>query len=386
MTDAVVPAPIAVSEAQLDALRTRLSLTRWPEGETVSDWSQGAPLRRVQALCDYWRDGYDWHRCEAMLNGWNPHRTTIEGLGIHVFHVRSPEPGALPVLMTHGWPGSVVEFAKVAEPLTDPARHGGDPADAVHLIMPCLPGHGFSDRPSAPGWNLARIARAWTELMRRLGYRDRWAAQGGDWGGQVTSTLASQAPQGCIGVHLSGHAWQPTDAEKRDADAEERRFLARMAQSAAEFSGYKIEQSTRPQTIGTALADTPAGQAAWIYEKLHDWTDNDGSPDDLFGRDAILDDIMLYWLTNTAASSARLYWEVAHAPPETAPVDLPLAFTRFPKDIGGPSRRWAATRFRRIVSWREPAKGGHFGAWEQPAIFVDELQLGLRMLRADRPS
>ena len=386
MTEAIVPATIAVPDSQLEDLRVRLALTRWPEKETVADWSQGAPLGRVQALCDYWRDGYDWRRCEAMLNGWNPHRTVLDGLGIHFFHVRSPEPDALPLLMTHGWPGSVIEFHKVIGPSTDPARHGGDPADAVHLVMPMLPGHGFSDKPAAPGWNLARTAKAWAELMRSLGYGDRWAAQGGDWGGQVTSTLASQAPSGLIGVHISGHAWQPTDAQKRDANEEERRLLARMAHTQAELSGYRKEQETRPQTSGTALADSPAGQAAWIYEKLHDWTDNDGNPENLFSMDEMLDDIMLYWLPNAAASSAQLYWEVAHSSAETAPVDLPLAFTFFPKDIGGPSRRWAETRFRNIVSWRDAMKGGHFAAWEQPAIFVEELRLGLRKLRAGAQS
>lgn len=379
--DLVTPAPIAVPERQLDDLRARLTLTRWPEPETVGDWSQGAPLARVQALCAFWRDGYDWRRCEAMLNGWNPHRTVLDGLGIHFFHVRSPEPNALPLLMTHGWPGSVIEFHKVVGPLTDPARHGGDPAHAVHLVIPSLPGFGFSDTPTAPGWNLARIASAWAELMRRLGYGDRWAAQGGDWGAQVTSTLASRTPPGCIGVHLNGHAWRPTDAERHAADAGERRLLNRMAYFDAELSGYMKLQGTRPQTVGTALADSPAGQAAWIYDKYHDWTDNDGVPEDLLGLDEMLDNIMLYWLPNAAASSARLYWEVAHAAAEMAPVELPLAFTRFPEDIGGPSRQWAEHRFRRIVSWREATKGGHFAAWEQPTIFIDEVRAGLCAVR-----
>ena len=385
MTDEVAPAPITIPERQLDDLRARLALTRWPEAETVKDWSQGTPLARVQALSAYWRDHYDWHRCEAMLNAWNPHRTVLDGLGIHFFHVRSPEPNALPLLMTHGWPGSVVEFHKVVGPLTDPVRHGGDPADAVHLVMPSLPGFGFSEKPTAPGWGLPRIALAWAELMRRLGYGDRWAAQGGDWGAQVTSTLASQEPAGLIGVHLNGHAWRPTDEERRDADAGERRLLERMAYFEAELSGYMKLQGTRPQTIGTALADSPVAQAAWIYEKNNDWTDNKGGPEGLFGYDEVLDNIMLYWLPDAAASSARLYWEVAHAPTETAPISLPLAFTRFPEDIGGPSRRWAERRFRNIVSWREAAKGGHFGAWEQPARFVEELRSGLRAVRNAAP-
>ena len=384
MTEQAIPAPIEVPERQLDDLRERLARTRWPEKETVEDWSQGAPLNRVQALCAYWLARYDWRRCEAMLNDWAPHRITLDGLGIQFFHIRSPESGALPLLMSHGWPGSAVEFNKVVGPLTDPARYGGDPADAVHLILPALPGHGFSDKPRQPGWNLAHIASAWAELMRRLGYSDRWAAQGGDWGAQVTSTLASRRPPGLIGIHLNGHAWLPTDAERAAADEDERRMLARRARFDAELSGYMKLQGTRPQTIGAALADSPAGQAAWIYEKCHDWTDCDGDPGTLFSADEILDNIMLYWLPNAAASSARLYWEVAHAPAETAPLDVPLAFSRFPADIGGPSKRWAERRFRRIVSWREAARGGHFAAWEQPSLFVDEVRSGLQAIQGIR--
>ena len=382
MTEPVIPAPIAVPERQLEDLGARLALTRWLEAETVRDWSQGAPLAGVQALCAYWRDRYEWRRCEAMLNSWNPQRTLLDGLGIHFFHVRSPEPDALPLIMTHGWPGSVLEFHKVVGPLTDPARHGGDPADAVHLVMPSLPGFGFSDQPTETGWNLPRIASAWAELMRRLGYGDRWAAQGGDWGAQVTSTLASQAPAGLIGIHLNGHAWRPTEAERCAADEVERGLLDRMARFEADLSGYMKLQGTRPQTIGTALTDSPAGQAAWIFEKYNDWTDNFGGPETLFSWDEMLDNIMLYWLPGAAASSARLYWEVAHAPIEDGPVLLPLAFTRFPADIGGPSRRWAERRFSNIVSWREAEGGGHFAAWEQPLLFVRELTLGLREIRA----
>ena len=377
MTGMATPAPIKVSEGQLDDLRERLVRTRWPDNETVDDWSQGAPLGRVRALCGYWRERYDWRRCEAMLNSWAPHRIVLAGLGIHFFHIRSPEPAALPLLMTHGWPGSAIEFHKVIGPLTDPARHGADPADAVHLVLPALPGYGFSDKPTGTGWNLARIATAWAQLMHQLGYGDRWAAQGGDWGAQVTSTLASQQPRGLIGVHLNGHAWSPTDAQRAEANEDEQRMLARRTRFDAELSGYMKLQGTRPQTIGASLADSPAGQAAWIYEKCHDWTDCDGDPDSLFTADELLDNIMLYWLPNAAASSARLYWEVAHAPVEAAPVDVPLAFTRFPADIGGPSRRWAERRFRDLVSWREAARGGHFAAWEQPAIFTDEVRAGL---------
>jgi pimeloyl-ACP methyl ester carboxylesterase len=382
MDDSITPAPLFVPGRDLEDLRNRLAHTRWPERQPVDDFSQGAPLSKVQALCAHWRDHYDWRRCETMLNSWNPHRTVIDGLGIHFFHVRSPEPDALPVIMTHGWPGSVVEFHRVIGPLTDPRAHGGDPADALHLVLPSLPGHGFSDKPFTTGWNLDRTADAWIELMRRIGYQNRWAAQGGDWGAQVTSTLASRNPNGCIGIHLNGHAWRPTETEKADTDDHERMLLERMATFETTLSGYMKEQSTRPQTVGYGLADSPAGQAAWIYEKYHDWTDNHGGPETLLTFDEMLDNIMLYWIPNTAASAARLYWEVASADPEAAPVEIPVAFTRFPRDIGGPSRRWAQQRFHQIVSWREANRGGHFAAFEQPSSFIDELRTGLRAIAA----
>ena len=375
-------APIAIPDRALDDLHARLAATRWPEREPVGDGSQGARLAGVQALCAYWRERYDWRRCESMLNGWNPLRTEIDGLGIHLFHIRSPEPGALPVVMTHGWPGSVVEFPKVVGPLTAPRAPGGAPGAARPRGRAALAGYGFSGKPAETGWSLARIAGAWSELMHRLGYRDRWAAQGGDWGAQVTSTLASRAPAGCIGIHLNGHAWQPTDAEKADADPYEQMLLARMIRFERELSGYMKEQGTRPQTVGYGLGDSPAGQAAWIYEKYCDWADHESGPETLFSMDEMLDNIMLYWITNTAASSARLYWKVARAGTHVAPVELPVAFSQSPRDIGGPSRRWAGRRFKRIVHWREVAHGGHFAAFEQPAIFVDEVRAGFRAVRA----
>ncbi len=374
-------APIHVPEDEIEDLQRRLARTRWPEREPVSDWSQGVPLAKVQALCEYWREHYDWRRCEAMLNSWNPHRTVIDGLGIRFFHVRSPEPEALPVIMTHGWPGSVIEFHKVIAHLTDPRANGGDPADALHLVLPCLPGYGFSEKPDATGWNLLKVADAWIKLMRRLGYLERWAAQGGDWGAQVTTAIGSRQPRGCIGIHLNGLSWKPSEAEIANANEHERELLQRLQRYDKELSGYNREQSTRPQTIGYALADSPAGQAAWIYEKYHDWTDNDGSPESLFSRDEMLDNIMMYWLTNAGASSARLYWESSRQPSSERLVKIPMAFSRFPKDIGGPSRRWAKRRFRQIVRWHEAPRGGHFAAFEQPALFVEEVRAGLRALR-----
>ncbi|MEH2276352.1 MAG: epoxide hydrolase family protein [Nostoc sp.] len=374
-------APIAVSEVELKDLQDRLARTRWPEKEPVSGWVQGAPLAKVQALCEYWRDRYNWHRCEMMLNGWNPQRTVIDGCGIHFFHVPSPEPNALPVIMTHGWPGSVIEFHKVIAPLTDPRSQGGDPADAIHLVLPSLPGYGFSEKPNEPGWSLLKIADAWIELMQRLGYGERWAAQGGDWGAQVSAAIGSRQPDGCIGIHLNGIAWKPSEAEIASADTHERQLIERLQRYNNDLSGYNKVQSTRPQTIGYALADSPAGQAAWIYEKFHDWTDNEGDPESIFSMDEMLDNIMIYWITNTGASSARRYWENDRDPSHDLPVKVPFAFSRFPKDIGGSSQRWAKRRFHQIVRWSETSKGGHFAAFEQPALFVEEVRAGLRAVQ-----
>jgi pimeloyl-ACP methyl ester carboxylesterase len=380
---AIRPAPIHVPDAALDDLKRRLAATRWPEAATVPDWRQGVPLNAAQALCDYWRNGYDWRRCEAMLNSWSPGATNIDGLNIHCFDIRSPEPGALPVVMTHGWPGSVLEFHKVIGPLTDPARHGGDPADAMHLVLPSLPGYGFSGRPAADGWTVTRIARAWAELMQRLGHGAEWAAQGGDWGAAISSTIAGQAPAGCIGAHFNFMRVAPSAAEIADANEEEQHALAQARHYDQELAGYKTEQNTRPQTLGYALADSPSGQAAWIYEKFHDWTDHAGTPESVLGRDEMLDIISSYWLTNTAASSARLYWEAHHAQDGwTAEVALPTAFSLFPKDIVGTSQRWASKRFSNIVYWGTPVQGGHFAALEQPEMFVEEVRNGMRKIRA----
>lgn len=385
MHEQIEPAPIAVANSELDDLRRRLAATRWPEHEPVSDGSQGAPLVRVQALCRYWANDYDWRRCEAMVNSWNPRSTQIDGLRIHFFDIRSPEPDALPVIMTHGWPGSVVEFHKVIGPLTNPRAFGGDPADAVHLVLPSLPGYGWSAKPTGTGWNLARVGRAWAVLMERIGFGDRWAAQGGDWGAQVTSALAAQEPKGCIGVHLNGHAWRPSDAERASADEGERGLIKRIDLFLREMNGYLKEQSTRPQTIGYALADSPVGQAAWIYEKYCEWTDHEGTPENLIGLDEMLDNIMFYWLPNSGASSARLYWEVEHSEPELGAIELPVAFSQSPRDIGGPSRRWATRRFRNIVHWNLVARGGHFAAFEQPEVFIGEVRAGFRSIRAATP-
>ena len=377
MADTIEPFHLNIPQAALEDLRRRLAQTRWPDAETVGDWSQGAPLARVKALCTYWQDGYDWRRCEAMLNGWGQHRTVLDGLGIHFLHIRSPEPDATPLLMTHGWPGSVMEFHKVIGPLTDPAAHGGDRRDAFHLVLPSLPGYGFSDKPDAAGWGVDRVAWAWAVLMNRLGYTD-WVAQGGDWGGVVTAALAALNPPGCRAVHLNMLTIPPQPGdESSDAPDVKATFAAMKRFSTAE-SAYARQQATRPQTLGYGLADSPAGQAAWIYEKLQAWTDNGGTPEQLFGMDEMLDNIMLYWLPNAAASSARLYWESLKDATMARPITLPIGVSIFPHDTTRAPRAWAERYFTNIIYWNELDRGGHFAAWEQPALFVEEVRTCFR--------
>ena len=378
----ITPFPIAITPDKLDDLRERLARTRWPEREPVGNWSQGVPLAKLRALSDHWRKRYDWRQCEAMLNRWSPHRTVIDGLGIVFHHIRSPEPDALPVIATHGWPGSVIEFSKVVGPLTDPVAHGGRREDAVHLVLPHLPGYGFSDKPSDKGWGVPRIADAWTELMRRLGYSDRWAAQGGDWGGAVSLAIAAKAPAGCIGCHFNIVFVNPTPEQVASADSREQAIIDRLKLYNKDQFGYAKEQSTRPQTIGYALTDSPFGQAAWIYEKFWEWTDNGGELESIFTLDELLDNISLYWLTTSGASSARLYWE-SYGRWETGPIELPVAFSIFPQEIMRTSRRWADIQYKNIVHFNdEIAHGGHFAAFEQPETFINEVRTSLRAMRA----
>lgn len=315
-----------------------------------------------------------------MLNGWGQHRTVLDGLGIHFLHIRSPEPDALPMLMTHGWPGSVLEFHKVVGPLTNPTAHGGDKRDAFHLVLPSLPGYGFSDKPAAPGWGVERIARAWATLMERLGYRD-WVAQGGDWGGVVTSALAAAKPAGCRAVHLNMLTIPPQPGDETSGELDVLAAFAAMKRFNASESAYARQQATRPQTLGYGLADSPVGQAAWIYEKLHAWTDNGGAPESLFRLDEMLDNIMLYWLPNAAASSARLYWESLKDATMARHTDVPVGVSIFPRDTTRAPRAWAERYFSRIVHWNELDRGGHFAAWEQPELFVQEVATCFRSVR-----
>jgi len=329
MSEAIIPFTLAVPEADLDDLRARLARTRWPEKETVDDWSQGSPLARVQALCDYWRSAYDWRRCEAQLNALGQFRTNIDGLDIHFLHARSPHPGARPLLITHGWPGSVIEFLKVIGPLTDPPAHGGQPDDAFHVIAPSMPGYGFSQKPARTGWGVARIAAAWVCLMKRLGY-DRWLAQGGDWGAAVTTAIGALRPPGCAAIHVNMPLVYPTAADRDGASPRELDFFRGQQFYRDWDSGYAKLQSTRPQSLGYGLVDSPAGLAAWIYEKYQAWTDNAGAPEDALSRDEMLDNIMMYWLPGAGASAARLYWESFSAFTSTR-LDLPVGVSIYPR-------------------------------------------------------
>lgn len=379
MSDAVTPFTLNISQSTLDDLTRRLDQTRWPEREAVDDWTQGAPLARVQALCAYWRNGYEWRRCEALLNALGQFTTEIDGLDIHFLHVRSPHDDAMPLILTHGWPGSVIEFMKVIGPMTNPTAHGGKAEDAFHLIMPSLPGYGFSAKPASTGWGVERIGRAWASLMARLGY-NRWVAQGGDWGSAITTSIGIDRPHGCAGIHINMPLIFPGTDDLTDTTPREQGALASMQYYNDHDSGYSKQQATRPQTLGYGLVDSPAGQAAWIYEKMWAWTDNKGVPEDALTHDEMLDNIMLYWLPATAASSARLYWE-SFTSFSTKQLDLPVGISIYPREIFRPSRRWAEKHISNIIHWNELDRGGHFAAWEVPELYVEEVRTCFRTLR-----
>jgi pimeloyl-ACP methyl ester carboxylesterase len=379
MAQTIAPFRISASDAELDDLRRRLRATRWPERETVDDWTQGIPLAYVREVCSYWAEKYDWRAREARLNRFPQFRTEVDGLGIHFIHARSPHPGALPLVITHGWPGSIVEFHKVIEPLVDPTAHGGSAADAFHVVCPSLPGYAFSDKPAKNGWSVVRTAGAWAELMGRLGY-SRWVAQGGDWGAIVTTMIGVQAPAGCAGIHVNMPWVAPDPETMNDLTPQEQACIESFQYYERWDSGYSKEQSTRPQTLGYGLVDSPAGQAAWILEKFWAWTDCHGHPENALTRDELLDNVMLYWLPGAGASSARMYWESFNQP-LTDPVALPTGCSIFPKEIIRPSRRWAARRYRNLIHWNELPRGGHFAAFEQPELFVGELRDCFRKLR-----
>ena len=373
MTTAISPFRIAVGDDVLEDLRTRLRRTRWPEAELVDDWSQGAPLRWIKDVCQYWAETYDWRQREARLNRFSQFITGIDGLDIHFIHARSKHPEARPLIITHGWPGSVVEFHKVIDPLTDPTAHGGSASDAFHVVCPSLPGFGFSAKPTATGWGVDRIAKAWAVLMERLGYTS-YFAQGGDWGSAVTTAIGGQDAAHCAGIHITLAMSTRPNVEGQPT-AEEARALNGIKYYADWDSGYSKQQSTRPQTLGYALTDSPSGQAAWILEKFWAWTDCDGHPENILNRDEWLPTVMLYGVPETAASSARLYWE-SFGPGKRTPhkVNVPTGVAVFPKEIVTPVRKWMQTNFTNIQHWNEMPKGGHFSAFEQPELFVREVR------------
>jgi pimeloyl-ACP methyl ester carboxylesterase len=380
MTAAIKPYQISVGDDVLDDLRLRLRNTRWPEAELVDDWSQGAPLRWIKEICRYWAEDYDWRKREALLNRFAQFTTEIDGLAIHFLHVRSPHPDAMPLIITHGWPGSIVEFQKVIEPLTNPTAFGGEAADAFHLVCPSLPGFGFSAKPTTTGWGVDRIATAWASLMDRLGY-DRYGAQGGDWGSAVTTAIGALDSGRCAGIHITLAMGTRPNVEGQPTP-EEARALAGLKRYADWDSGYSKQQSTRPQTLGYGLTDSPSGQAAWILEKFWAWTDCGGDPENVLGRDELLDNVMLYWVTATAISSARLYWE-SFGPARRTPhkVTIPTGVAAFPKEIITPVRRWMEPNFIDIRHWSEMPKGGHFAAFEQPELFIADLRKFFRTVR-----
>jgi pimeloyl-ACP methyl ester carboxylesterase len=384
MTDRIEPFPLHIPQAQLDDLAQRLAQTRWPDPQTVSDNSQGPRLERIKALAERWQNGYDWRATEAQLNQWNSSRTEIDGLNIHFLHIRSPHPDALPLLMTHGWPGSILEFKAMIGPLTDPTAHGGQASDAFHLVIPALPGFGFSDKPSSPGWGVGKTASAWAQLMGRLGYGQRWAAQGGDWGAAVTTALGHMCPPGLIGIHLNMVMYQPTEEEIAQATPEEQRMLADAQRYEREVSGYMKVQSTRPQSIGFALADSPIGLAAWVYALFQDASDSDGEPERVIELDALIDDIMLYWLPNAGPSSVRFYWEAMgemHKQGRTPALPMPAGVSMFPGELLRLSKRWAQARFDDLRFFAEAAHGGHFAAMENPVTLTEHVRETFRLLR-----
>ena len=373
----IQPYEIHVSDEILSDLHERLKRTRWPEKELVEDWSQGIPLGYVQEMCDYWLHTYNWRQRETELNRFDQFVTTIDECDIHFIHQRSPHEQATPLILSHGWPGSIVEFQKVIAPLSDPTNHGGSAEDAFHVVCPSLPGYGLSGKPPAAGWGVEKMADVFAELMIGLGY-EHFGAQGGDWGSAITTALGGRHPENCIGIHLNMVSSRP-QIEGEPTDEE------KAALNSADYyrkwdSGYSTQQRTRPQTLGYGLSDSPAGQLAWIVEKFWSWTDNQGVPDDALNRDEMLDNVMLYWVSNTAASSARLYWE-SFGSFRQPQVEVPTGVAHFPKEIFSPVRSWAESTYTDIRQWTKMPKGGHFAAFEQPDLFVEDVRSFFAQIR-----
>ncbi|WP_174262198.1 epoxide hydrolase family protein [Mycobacterium gallinarum] len=365
------PFCIDVADDVLDDLRTRLSRTRWPEAECVQDWTQGIPLGYTRDLTAYWADVYDWRSREAALNRFDQFIVEIDGVDIHFILQRSPHEEAFPLVITHGWPGSIVEFRNVIEPLTNPTAHGGRAEDAFHVVCPALPGYGFSGKPTHSGWGVERIAQAWEALMLRLGY-ERYGAQGGDWGAAITTQMGRNRGH-CAAIHLNMPIAYPPAGGIADPTEEEQLALAALTAHQRWGTGYSEQQSTRPQTIGYGLADSPVGQMAWIVEKFAAWMDCDGHPENVLSRDELLDNVMIYWATNSGSSSARLYWESFKTLDATTRVELPTGIAAFPKEVLRSPRSWCEPIYN-ITHWTTMPRGGHFAALEQPGLFVDDVR------------
>lgn len=387
--DAIRPFKCAIPQTEVDELRRRIRATRWPGKETVPDRSQGAQLLKLKPLVEYWGTEYDWRRGEKKLNAHAQFITKIDGLDIHFIHVKSKHENALPLIMTHGWPGSVLELVKAIGPLTDPTAHGGTAEDAFHVVIPSMPGYGFSEVPTETGWGPDRIGRAWHVLMKRLGY-NRYVSQGGDWGAVVSDKMAAQAPEGLLGIHTNMPATVPPDIAKALADGErapaglsedEKAAYEQMNALYTKGAGYALMMVTRPQTLGYALTDSPVGLAAWYYDKFADWTYSGGDPEKSLTKDEMLDDISLYWFTGTATSGARLYWENNANNFNAVDIKIPAAITVFPGEIYQAPRSWAEKAYHNLIYYNKVDKGGHFAAWEQPGLFSSELRAAFRTLR-----
>jgi len=374
----ITPFTISTPEEQLTDLRKRINNTRWAEEECVDDWSQGIPLTYVREIADYWANQYDWRKSEQYLNTFDHFQTNIDDLAIHFIHQKSPHPDAYPLIITHGWPGSIVEFHKVIQPLVDPTKHGGKAEDAFHVVCPSLPGYGFSGKPSQSGWGVEKIAETWDQLMVRLGY-ENYGAQGGDWGAAVTTQIGRNIGH-CDAIHINMPIGRPTPESLQDPTDEEKSALEGLTYYQEWDSGYSKQQSTRPQTLGYGLVDSPVGQMAWIIEKFWSWMDCDGHPENTLTRDELLDNVMLYWLTASGASSARLYWESFGSFGGGDKVELPTGVASFPKEIIRSPRRWCEESYN-ITHWTTMPKGGHFGAFEQPELFINDLRIFFKTIR-----
>ncbi len=383
MKNSIRPFQINIPENELNQLSERLKNTRWPDAETVSSWDQGIPLDYAKSLTNYWINEYDWRRCEKMLNQWPNYMTSIDDLDIHFIHKPSPHPDALPIIISHGWPGSVIEFCKVIDALTEPEKYGGDAKDAFSVVVPSLPGYGFSDKPNNPGTSVEKIGRMWGQLMKRIGYKE-YVAQGGDWGAIISQSMAITEVGDCKAIHLNMPIVMPDPETMNELSEKEQSALAAMNYYNEWDSGYSKQQSTRPQTVAYGLSDSPVGQMSWIIEKFYSWTDcvqeGEKKLESVLTKDELLDNVMIFWLTNSSASSARLYWESFNNP-NFDPINTPTGCSQFPKEIFQCSRRWAEKRFSNLIYWNELDRGGHFAAFERPDTFVEELRKCFRSIR-----